>query len=34
MSVRTEMNDGESEETSSQILRFAKRLFALNQSAR
>jgi len=28
MSVWTEMNDGESEETSSQILRFAKRLFA------
>ncbi|PYR69383.1 MAG: hypothetical protein DMF88_06330, partial [Acidobacteria bacterium] len=28
MSIWTEMNDGESEETSSQILRFAKRLFA------
>jgi hypothetical protein len=28
MSVWTEMNDGEGEETSSQILRFAKRLFA------
>jgi acetyl esterase/lipase len=28
MSVWTEMNDGEREETSSQILRFAKRLFA------
>jgi acetyl esterase/lipase len=28
MSVWTEMNDGESEETSSHILRFAKRLFA------
>jgi acetyl esterase/lipase len=28
MSVWTEMNDGEDEETSSQILRFAKRLFA------
>ncbi len=28
MSVWTEMNDDESEETSSQILRFAKRLFA------
>ena len=28
MSVWTEMNDGENEETSSQILRFAKRLFA------
>ena len=28
MSVWTEMNDGEGEETSSQILRFAKRVFA------
>jgi len=28
MSVWTEMNDDESEETSSQILRFAERLFA------
>jgi hypothetical protein len=28
MSVWTEMNDGEGEETSSQIMRFAKRLFA------
>jgi acetyl esterase/lipase len=34
MSVWTDMNDGESEETSSQILRFAKRLFTLIQSAR
>jgi acetyl esterase/lipase len=34
MSVWTRMNDGESEETSSQILRFATRVLALNQSAR
>lgn len=34
MSVWTEMNDGESEETSSQILRFATRLFAVSQPVR